>query len=96
MVAISRMFYLAGLVHRDRRVLGLPSSHGSVQNRVAEMLLNIDFLSRSVEMEPCLIFPFITAGCEIQRLEQRQMILEQCGRIEKLGLTCVRILEILG
>ena len=91
MRAVNRLYHLAGLIHLNRRILGRPSSHPDVQSNVTQILETLKTAySREDKVQFALLFPIITAGCEAQRPEDKQLVLERCKSIELLGLINVR------
>ena len=91
MRAVNRFCHLAGLIHLNHRILGRPSSNPDVQGNVTQILETLKTAySREDKVQFALLFPIIAAGCEVQRPEDKQLVLERCKSIELLGLTNVR------
>ena len=88
LATINRLFQWAALVHLNRKVFGRPRSHPDVRGPVVNILDTIEYLYHAGRAEGVLIFPLVTAGCEVEDSGQRQMMIEQCG---KTGLVSVSI-----
>lgn len=88
---MNRQFQFAALIHLNRRVFRLQSSHPEVQGPVGNILNSIEFLNQKGGVNAALLYPLATAGCEALGPGQRNLALEQCRRIELVGHTCVSI-----
>jgi hypothetical protein len=91
MVATNEAFHWAGLVHLNRRVLGLPQDSPEVQSAVSEIIGTIYKVRKGGSAEACLIFPMFTAGCQAQKTSQRDLILDRIKSVESSGMTQVSI-----
>jgi hypothetical protein len=89
MEATNEAFHCAGLIHLNRRVLGLPSEHEEVQGDVTRIVLALSNVRAGGTAEACLLFPMFTAGCEAKGNAERMEILERLRRVEGSGMTQV-------
>ena len=90
MVATNEAFHWAGLIHLNRRVLGKASSDVEVQIAVREIEGALYKVRKGGTAEACLLFPMFTAGCDAQRQDQRDRIMERLKSVEGSGMTQVR------
>lgn len=88
--ATNSAYHWAGLVHLYRRILGLPQTSPEVQTAVFEIIGTIYRVRKGGSAEACLIFPLITAGCQVRKLAQQTLILERVKSVEASGMTQVR------
>ena len=89
--ATNEAFHWAGLVHLNRRVLGMCSGHPEVQSAVREIVEILFKVRKGGTAEACLLFPMFTAGCDAKDPYQRERILERIVSVEKSGMTQVSI-----
>ena len=87
--ATNEAFHWAGLVHLNRRVLGLRQDSGEVQRAVKEVIGAMHRVRKGGAAEACLIFPLFTAGCEAREGGQREVLLERIKSVEASGMTQV-------
>ena len=87
--ATNEAFHWAGLVHLNRRVLGLPQESGEVQRAVREVIGTMYKVRKGGAAEACLVFPLFTAGCEARDGSQREVLLERIKSVEESGMTQV-------
>ena len=95
MVATNEAFHWAGLIHLNRRVLGKTSSDVEVQIAVREIEGALYKVRKGGTAEACLLFPMFTAGCDAQRQDQRDRIMERLKSVEGSGMTQVGRFSIL-
>ena len=93
MAATNEAFHWAGMVHLNKRVLGLPQEAPEVQNAVRSVIGTLYKVRKGGSAEACLIFPLFTAGCEAKETSQRDIILERIKSVEASGMTQVSVLQ---
>lgn len=89
MVATNEAFHWAGLIHLNRRVLGKTSLDVEVQIAVREIESALYKVRKGGTAEACLLFPMFTAGCDAQRQDQRDRIMDRLKSVEGSGMTQV-------
>ena len=87
--ATNEAFHWAGVVHLNRRVLGLPGESAEVQRAVREVSGSMYKVRKGGSAEACLVFPLFTAGCEARDESQREVLLERIRSVEESGMTQV-------
>ncbi|KAI9739834.1 MAG: hypothetical protein M1834_006555 [Cirrosporium novae-zelandiae] len=90
MAATNEAYHQAGLIHLERRVLGKPASHPSVQNAVGEIVKALGMVREGGTAEACLLFPMFTAGCEALADDVRGEIMRRVKGLEGVGMRQVR------
>ena len=89
MSSTNEAFFWAGLIHLNRRVLGLPQRSSEVQEAVRQVIVTLEKVRKGGSAEACMLFPLFSAGCEAMDRAQREVILERVRNVEGSGMTQV-------
>ena len=79
-------YQLAALVHLNRQILRLPSSHPHVRNLVSTIF---HLLQRFRQLKNTMLFPIVTAGLEAQTAQDESIVLDCFKKLENNGFPTV-------
>lgn len=85
-LAMDQAFRHAGLIHLQRRVLGVSTSSTVLKKALDELLKFLVQVRSGSSAEVGAVFPLFTAGCESQDFEQRTEIQARFELLESTGL----------
>jgi hypothetical protein len=92
MEATNEAFFWAGVIHFNRRILGLSQNSDDVQEAVDHVVEALEKVKKGGVAEACMLFPIFSAGCEAVDPALRSLICERVQSIEGSGMTQVRSL----
>ena len=87
LIATDQAYQWAALIHLNRQVLRLPSSHPQVRKPVNKMF---QLLQGFRHLKNTMLFPIITAGFEAQSARDKDRVLDYFTKLETNGFPTVR------
>lgn len=86
MMCSHEAFVGATLLYLYRRIGMLPRDHPKVRFAISKIILAVNNIAQDSTATILVLWPLFSAGCETDRIEERQLIDQRMAKMQQLGL----------